>query len=87
MLFYVKAVHTPDHCPVGRGEAPESLLNTDARGLKVLVALVDATRHTMHFAVETDDIAAMRDFLAPGIGHCTTEINPVTHLAAFAPPD
>ncbi|MFN2594850.1 MAG: DUF3303 family protein [Actinomycetota bacterium] len=84
MLFYVKQVHTPDHCPSNREERPESLLNTKAEGLKVHLALVDATRHTMHFAVETDDIQAVREFLAPGITHCTTEINPVTELPAFA---
>lgn len=85
MLFYVRLEHTPDHCPVGRGEPPESLLNVDAKGIKVHAALVDATRHVMHFAIEADDILPIRDFLAPGIGHCTTEINPVTHLDAFAP--
>ncbi|MEA2487297.1 MAG: hypothetical protein QOF16_951 [Actinomycetota bacterium] len=85
MLFFVKQVHTPEHCPVGRGSGPEALFNENADGVEIRFGIVDATRHTMYFLVETDDLDAIRNFLAPGIGHCVTEINPVSHLPAFAP--
>ncbi len=77
MLFLVRQVHTPDHCPKDRGGS-RTLYDAGTDGVKVERVLGDFANHTIYYLVEADSLEAVNRFLDPGWVHCTSEVTPVS---------
>ena len=83
MLFFVKQVHSPDHCPVASDKGADALFDPNAEGVIIHFGVSDAPRHTFYFLLEADDLDPIRDFLDNGLTDCVAEINPVARLGAL----
>ncbi len=77
MVFLVKQVHTPEHCPKDLG-GTRTLYDAEAPGVKLDRVLGDFSRHTVYYLLEADWIEDVQKFLDPGWGLCTAEIVPVS---------
>ncbi len=81
MLFHVKQSHAPHDCPYGKGGS-RSLFDGASTEVKVLGYWLAFPQHTTFLVVETDSIAAVQKFLAPGAKIATCEITPVSDQPA-----
>jgi hypothetical protein len=77
MLFLVKQMHTPEHCPKGQG-GTKALYNAEAQGVKLDRVLGDFSRHTVYYLLEADWIEDVQKFLAPGWLLCTSDVIPLS---------
>jgi hypothetical protein len=84
MLFHVKQTHTPEHCPYGAGGS-RSLFDAGSTDVALRGYYLAFPQHTIYLVVETDDIAKLQAFLAPGAKHATCEITPVSDQPAPSP--
>lgn len=84
MLFHIKQTHAPADCPYGKGGS-RSLFDNDSKDVKVVGYWLNFPQHTNYLVVETDDIANLQNFLAPGAGRTTSEISPVSDRPAPLP--
>lgn len=81
MLFHVKQTHAPADCPYGKGGS-RSLFDSQSNEVDVQGYWLAFPQHTIYLLVETDDIAKLQKFLAPGARVATCEITPVSSQPA-----
>lgn len=81
MLFHIKQSHAPADCPYEKGGS-KSLFDETAPGVKLLGYWLAFPQHTTFLVVETDEVASLQRFLAPGSGTCVAEITPVSDRPA-----
>jgi len=81
MLFHIKQTHAPADCPYGKGGS-KSLFDESAPGIKVVGYWLAFPQHTTFLVVETDEVANLQRFLAPGSRTCVAEITPVSDRPA-----
>lgn len=84
MLFHVKQTHAPQDCPYGDGGS-RSLFDHGSKDVTLRSYLLAFPEHTIFLVVETDDIAKLQSFLAPGAKRTTCEITPVSDQPAPGP--
>lgn len=77
MLFHVRQTHAPADCPYGKGGS-RSLFDAQSKDVKIHGFWLAFPQHTIYLVVETDDIAKLQTFLAPGVKVATAEITPVS---------
>jgi hypothetical protein len=84
MLFHITQTHAPKDCPYGKGGS-KSLFDADSKDVRIVGYWLAFPQHTTYLVVETDDIAKLQVFLAPGVGVTTCEITPVSDVPAPLP--
>ena len=84
MLFHIKQTHAPADCPYGKGGS-RSLFDKDSKDVTVVGYWLNFPQHRNYLVVETDDIAKLQNFLAPGATRTTSEISPVSDKPAPPP--
>ena len=84
MLFHIKQTHAPADCPYGKGGS-RSLFDKDSKDVKIVGYWLNFPAHTNYLVVQTDDIANLQNFLAPGANRTTSEISPVSDQPAPPP--
>lgn len=77
MLFHVKQSHAPQDCPYGKGGS-RSLFDSASKDVKIRGYWLAFPQHTTYLVVETDSIANLQTFLAPGAKIALCEITPVS---------
>ena len=77
MLFHITQRHTPENCPYQSGGS-RSLFDADAPGVKLLGYYLAFPEHTIFLIVETDDVAKLSAFLAPGAKRTTCDVTVVS---------
>ncbi len=77
MLFLVKQVHTPEHCPKDQG-GTKTLYDAEVPGVKLDRVLGDFSRHTVYYLLEAEWLEDVQTFLEPGWGLCTSEVTPLS---------
>ncbi len=81
MLFHVKQSHAPADCPYGKGGS-RSLFDRESTEVAIRGYWLDFPGHTIYLVVETDDIAKLQKFLAPGASSTTAVVTPVSDAPA-----
>ena len=81
MLFHIKQTHAPADCPYGKGGS-KSLFDETVPGIKLLGYWLAFPQHTTFLVVETEEVANLQRFLAPGSSTCVAEITPVSDRPA-----
>lgn len=81
MLFHVKQTHTPENCPYQAGGS-RSLFDADSADVKLHGYYLAFPEHTIFLIVETDDVAKLQAFLAPGAKRTTCAITVVSDRPA-----
>ena len=81
MLIHVKQSHKPKDCPYGKGGS-RSLFDRESKEVRIHGYWLAFPQHTTYLVVETDSIASLQKFLAPGTGVATCEITPVSDQPA-----
>jgi hypothetical protein len=77
MLFHITQTHTPEMCPKDDGGS-KILYNPKAEGLTLRAMYGAFSEHVIYYVVESDNLAAIQQFLMPGFKRCTCEISPVS---------
>ncbi len=81
MLFHVKQTHTPENCPYQAGGS-RSLFDAASSDVKLHGYYLAFPEHTIFLIVETDDVAKLQAFLAPGAKRATCEVTVVSDRPA-----
>jgi hypothetical protein len=84
MLFHVRQTHAPHDCPYGNGGS-RSLFDYQSKDVKIRGYYLAFPQHTIYLVVETDSLAKLQTFLAPGAKVATCEITPVSDEPAPPP--
>ena len=84
MLFHIRQTHAPADCPYGKGGS-RSLFDHGSTDVTIRGYWLAFPQHTTYLVVETDDIAKLQRFLAPGTGRTVCEITPVSDQPAPSP--
>lgn len=84
MLFHITQTHAPADCPYGKGGS-RSLFDYESKDVKLVGYWLSFPQHTNFLVVETDDVAHLQNFLAPGAGRTTSTITPVSDRPAPLP--
>ena len=81
MLFHVKQTHTPENCPYQAGGS-RSLFDAGSTDVKLHGYYLAFPEHTIFLIVETDDVAKLQAFLAPGAKRATCVVTVVSDQPA-----
>lgn len=84
MLFHVRQTHAPNDCPYGKGGS-RSLFDYQSKDVTIRGYYLAFPQHTTYLVVETDSLAKLQNFLAPGVKVTTCEITPVSEEPAPSP--
>ncbi len=84
MLFHIKQTHAPSDCPYGKGGS-RSLFDYQSKEVRIAGYWLAFPQHTVYLVVETDEVAKLQRFLAPGTGKTVCEITPVSDEPAPMP--
>lgn len=84
VLFHVKQSHAPQDCPYGGGGS-RSLFDSASTEVTIRGYWLAFPQHTTYLVVETDSIASLQTFLAPGAKTAVCEITPVSDQPAPRP--
>ncbi|MBI2857419.1 MAG: hypothetical protein HYX95_03780 [Chloroflexi bacterium] len=76
MLFMITQVHSPENCPKDVGGS-DVLINKDAKGITLKGRWGAWSNHIIWYLVETDNVAAIQQFLDPGMLRTTCTVTPV----------
>ena len=86
MLFHVTHVHSyqtcPSHDPDVKASVAEAIKTAADKGVKLLMATVDAPGHNLYMLLEADSYEAIMNFFEPLLEIGDADIRPVTDVMA-----